>query len=70
MGQGGPLGPHALPLKLAAAARNVIYNYRKQRGMINSQVSAGAKTLAKVSVKESDVGTESRNAALMSAPAR
>lgn len=42
------LGPHALLLKLAAAAHNVSYNYRKWRAMINSQVLAGAKTLAEV----------------------
>lgn len=46
------LGPHALLLKLAAAARNVSYNYRKRRAMINSQVLVGAKTLAGVTAKE------------------
>lgn len=46
------LRPHALLLKLAAAARNVSYNYRKWRAMINSQVLAGAKTVAEVAAKE------------------
>lgn len=55
-GRGGdePLGPHALLLRLPAAARNVTCNYRKQRAMITSQVSVGAKTLAKVAACHSD----------------
>lgn len=47
----------------AAAARDVIYNYRKKRAMINSQVSAGARTLAKVTLNEPDIRTKALSAA-------
>lgn len=61
---GEPLGPHALLFKMAAAAaRDVIYNYRKKRAMINSQVSAGARTLAKVTLNEPDIRTKALSAA-------